>query len=108
MPNFFSSFLLPSQSYHPAPQKIIDTFVDYNFLRHLGQIFFFIIVFTGIWLLFLFLSNKRLISNKTWHGMFEDVFKRRLKFKAVNDVLSLFYVPLIWFGFSQLQDLVGQ
>lgn len=108
MPNFFSSYLSPSKSYHPASQKVIDIFVDFNFLRHVGQIFFFIVVFGVIWLIFLFLSNKRLISNKIWHGMFEDVFKRRFKFKALNDVLSLFYVPLIWFGLSQLKDLGGQ
>jgi len=70
MPNFFSSFLSPNKSYHPASQKVIDIFVDFNFLRHVGQIFFFIIVFAVLWVILLFLSNKRLISNKTWHGMF--------------------------------------
>lgn len=108
MPNFFSSFLSPNKSYHPASQKVIDIFVDFNFLRHVGQIFFFIIVFAILWVILLFFSNKRLISHKIWHGMFDDVFKRRLKFRAINDILSLFYVPLIWFGLSQLKDLMGQ
>jgi hypothetical protein len=39
--------------------------------------------------------------------MFEDVFKRRFKFMAINDVFSLFYVPLVWFGLSQFKNLMG-
>ncbi len=81
--------------------------VDYNFLRHMGVIFFFMIIFACMWTVFFFLSNKRVITNKTWHGMFEDAFKRRFKFMAVNDVFSLLYVPIIWFGLSQFKNLMG-
>ncbi len=88
-------------------QKIADVFIDFNFLRHLGQVLFFIVLFAGFWFLFLFLSNKRLVGNKTWHSFFEDIFKRRLKYAAINDVISLFYVPILWFGLSQLKDLTG-
>jgi hypothetical protein len=38
--------------------------------------------------------------------MFEDVFKRRFKFMAINDVFSLFYVPILWFGLSQFKSLI--
>ena len=76
-------------------------------MRHVGVIFFFIIIFACMWAVFFFLSNKRLITNKTWHGMFDDVFKRRFKFMAVNDVFGLFYVPIVWFGLSQFKNLIG-
>jgi len=39
--------------------------------------------------------------------MFDDVFKRRFKFMAINDVISLFYVPILWFSFSQFKNLIG-
>lgn len=107
MPNFFSSFLQESKTYHPSSQKMVDIFVDYNFLRHLGQIFIFLIVFSIIWFIWLMLSNKRLISHKTWHSMFDDVFKRRFKFMALNDVFALFYVPILYFSLNQFKDLVG-
>ncbi len=60
-----------------------------------------------MWLISLFLSNKRLITHKTWHSIFDDVFRRRFKFTVINDVLSLFYVPILWFALSQFKDLVG-
>jgi len=106
-PNFFESKLEPNTVYHKSPQKIIDMFTDYDFLRNMGQLFFFIIVFTCMWLVFLFLSNKKLISHKLWFNMFDDVFKRRFKFMALNDVFSLFFVPIVWFALWQFQDLKG-
>lgn len=107
LPNFFKGQILPNKVYHHAPQKIIDLFVDYDFLRNMGQIFFFIIMFSGMWMVFLFLSSKKLISNKLWFNMFEDIFKRRFKFMALNDILSLFIVPILWFGLWQFKDLTG-
>lgn len=107
LPNFFSKFLDPNKSYHPGSQKVVDMFQDYNFLRNVGQIFFFLIVFAIMWFIFSILSNRRLISHKTWNSMFDDVFKRRFKYMAINDVFSLFYVPILWFAFNQFKNLVG-
>jgi hypothetical protein len=107
LPNFFSKFIDAETSYHSSSQKVVDLLVDYNFLRYMGVIFFFLIIFACMWVLFFFLSNRRLITHKTWHSMFEDVFKRRFKFMAINDVFSLFYVPILWFGLSQFKSLIG-
>lgn len=60
-----------------------------------------------MWALFFFLSNRRLVSHRTWHSMFDDVFKRRFKFMSFNDVFGLFYVPIVWFALSQFKNLVG-
>lgn len=106
-PNFFLSSLNPETTYHRSPQKIVDMLVDYDFLRNLGQIFFFIILFAGMWLILLFLSSKKLISNKLWFNLLDDTFKRRFKFMAINDVISLFVVPIVWFAIWQFKDLKG-
>ena len=107
VPNIFGSRLEPDKVYHASSLKVIDIFTDYDFLRHLGQIFFFLAVFAVMWLIFCLLSNKRLISDKLWHHMFDDIFKRRFKFMAINDIFSLFYVPIMWFTISQFADLAG-
>jgi hypothetical protein len=39
--------------------------------------------------------------------MYEDVFRRRFKFMAINDVMSLFYMPIIWFGLTQFRNISG-
>jgi hypothetical protein len=71
MPNYFRNSISQNEVLHKTySQKIIDTIIDYDFLRNIGQIFFFISIFGCLWLIFLFLSNKRLISHKVWHNMF--------------------------------------
>jgi hypothetical protein len=71
MPNYFRESIPQNQVMHiTSSQKIIDTLVDYDFLRNIGQIFFFMSMFGTLWLIFFFLSNKRLISHKVWHNMF--------------------------------------
>jgi len=107
MPNFFAGYLEAGKAYHSVPLKVIDAFVDADFLRNVGQVLFWVCVFACVWIAFAVLSNKRLVSDKLWHNMFDDVFKRRFKFMAVNDVISLFYVPIVWFAFTQFKDFTG-
>lgn len=71
MPNYFKNSISQTEIYHSnSSQKIIDTIVDYDFLRNIGQIYFFVSFFGALWVIFFFLSNKRLISHKVWHNMF--------------------------------------
>ena len=37
--------------------------------------------------------------------MFTDVFRRRFKYMALNDIFSIFYLPILWFSLNQLNDL---
>jgi hypothetical protein len=39
--------------------------------------------------------------------MFGDIFRRRFKYMAINDLFSLFYLPILWFAFNQMRDLSG-
>lgn len=86
-----------------ANQRTIDIFIDYNFSRNVGQIFFFMVLLIPFWLIFLFLSNKRIVEHKKWHELFEIISNRRFKFMVINDVASVLYIPILIFGFYQFQ-----
>lgn len=66
-----------------------------------------IVIWFGMWAIFMILSNKRVIENKIWQKAFETVSNQRFGFSVINDVFSIFYVPILWFGFSQFQTLFG-
>ena len=101
--NWFRNAFPSLSPYYDVPLKIADTCTDYIFLRNLGQIFTMIVVLVPFWLLFLLLGNKRIVTHKVWHSFLSEVSQKRYQFMVLNDVLSLFYVPLTYFAFLQLQ-----
>ncbi len=104
LPNWFSANFSSEITLHwSSSQKTIDIFTDFNFLRNQGQIFIQIVILAFMWALFMILSNKRVIEHKIWHSILETISHRRYKLMVINDVISLFYVPILWFGFSQMQ-----
>ena len=108
LPNFFSSLLPASSPYYNTPQKVADTVVDEIFLRHLGQLFFYAVIFICLWLLFLVLGNPRIVTHKIWQGFFRDISVKRYQLMVLHDVLSLFYLPLFYFAFSQFRTIFNE
>lgn len=109
LPNWLSLPLSRDLTLHKtSTQKTIDVFIDYNFFRNVGQIVFMIIIAFGLWALFMILSNRRIIEHKTWHNFLESVSVRRFRFSLLNDIISVFYVPIVWFGFNQFQELFSE
>jgi hypothetical protein len=105
--NWFSGSFPNPSPYYTVPLVIASTCTDYIFLRNVGQIFILIIILACFWLLFLVLGNKRIVTHKVWHSFLAEVSQKRYQFMVVNDVLSLFYLPILYFGFLQLQTLIG-
>ena len=68
--NWFSGSFSSEPSYYDTPLKIKSLFIDYVFLRNVGQIFTVIVVYFCFWFLFLILGNKRVVSHKVWHSFF--------------------------------------
>ena len=65
LPNWLSIPIPKDVTLHESStQKTIDIFVDYNFIRNVGQILLPIIVAFSFWLIFFILSNKRVVSHK--------------------------------------------
>ena len=105
--NWFSGMFPSTIVYYDTPTKIYDTCIDYIFLRNVGQIFTLIVVMAVFAFIFLILSNKRIMCNKVWHSFFSEVSEKRFRWMALNDILSLFYVPITYFGFWQFHHLFG-
>lgn len=59
------------------------------------------------WLVFLLLGNNRVVSHKVWHSFLSEVSQKRFKNMIINDILSLFYLPITYFGFWQIRHLFG-
>jgi hypothetical protein len=106
--NWFKGYFPGKAVYYDTPQKIVDVFVDYVFLRNVGQIFVLIVILGSLWFVFLLLENKRIVSHKIWHKFLEEVSQKRYQLMVVNDVITLFYLPILYFGFLQLQHLFGE
>jgi len=105
--NWFDSYFTTKSLYYDIPPKIVDIFVDFVFLRNLGQIFVFIVIFACFWAIFMLLGNKRLIPHKIWQPFFASISDKRYGLMVINDVLSLFYLPILFFSFMQLNNLNG-
>ena len=60
------------------------------------------------WLIFLILSNKRVVEHKKWHNLLELISNRRFGFMIINDIASVLYIPILVFGFYQFQELFGE
>lgn len=106
LPNWMALPLAKDITLHSkSSQKTIDVFVDFNFFRNVGHIVFMIVVAFGLWALFIILSNRRIVENKTWHNFLEMVSIKRFRFSLINDILSVLYVPILWFGLNQFQQL---
>jgi len=105
--NWFSKYLPVVAVYYDTPQKIADVFIDYVFLRNVGQIFVLIVILGVFWFIFLILGNKRILPHKIWHRFLEEVSQKRYQLMVINDVITLFYLPILYFGFMQLQHLFG-
>jgi len=56
--NWFSPYFDDKSVYWDTSIKLANIFVDYIFLRNLGQIFVFIAIFAILWLIFAILSRK--------------------------------------------------
>lgn len=66
--NWFSPYLPEKSLYYDTPPKVGDVFVDYIFLRNVGQIFLLVVVLACFWFVFLILGNKRVVQHKVWHS----------------------------------------
>lgn len=106
LPNWLSIPLSTSKIHLNTPLKVIDVFFDYNFIRNVGHFIFPFVILIPLWLLFGLLSNRRLVENKNWLSFWTGISVNRYRLMILNDVLSVFYVPLLWFGFMQFQDLI--
>jgi hypothetical protein len=106
--NWFSSSFPTPSPYYSIPLKIKDNCVDYIFLRNVGQIFVYIVILACFWVVFLLLGNKRIVTHKIWLSFFSEVSEKRFKNMLVNDVVSLFYLPITYFGFWQMNNLFGE
>jgi magnesium-transporting ATPase (P-type) len=105
--NWFSPYLPVKSLYYDTPPKLGDVFVDYVFLRNLGQIFLLMVVLACFWFVFLILGNKRVVSHKVWHSFLSEVSQKRYGVMVYNDVLSLFYLPILYFAFMQMNNFFG-
>lgn len=105
--NWFAGSFPNTTVYYDTPLKIDDTCIDYIFLRNVGQIFVVVVIYASFWFLFLLLGNKRLIGHKIWHSFLHEVSEKRFQWMVVNDIMSLFYVPITYFGFWQFRNLFG-
>ena len=101
---FGSSFPSPSP-YYDVPLIIKNALVDYIFLRNVGQILVMIVVALCFWFVFLMLGNKRIMRHKIWFGFFNEVSEKRFQLMLINDIISLFFLPIMYFGFFQLSHL---
>lgn len=62
LPNWVAIPLAKDITLHKtSTQKTIDIFVDYNFFRNVGHVFFYIVIAVGLWALFMVLSNRRIV-----------------------------------------------
>ena len=105
--NWFGDSFPATTTYYDTPLLIKDVCTDYIFLRNVGQIFVVMVIYASFWFVFLMLGNKRLISHKIWHSFLNEVSEKRFQWMVVNDVMSLFYVPVTYFGFWQFKNLFG-
>lgn len=103
--NWFSSFFPTPSPYYDVPLTIKTALVDYIFLRNVGQIFVMIVVMFCFWLVFLILGNKRIMKHKIWLNFFSEVSKKRFQLMVINDIVSIFYLPITYFGFLQMTHL---
>lgn len=103
--NWFRSYFANPSPYYDVPLVIKNTLVDYIFLRNVGQIFVMIVVFICFWFVFLMLGNKRIMLHKIWFGFFSEISEKRFQLMVINDVISLFYLPITYFGFFQISHL---
>jgi hypothetical protein len=109
LPNWPSQGIASDLTIHTTSnQKTMDVFLDYNFSRNVGQIFLFLVIFSPLWFLFLILSNRRVVDHKLWNSILTTISNHRFKLMVVNDICSVFYVPILWFGFYQMQELFGE
>ena len=106
LPNWLKS-PIPSDItiYKDTNQKMIDLFVDYNFFRNVGQILFPTIILVGLFAIFMILSNRKVIEHKIWQKMFQIISIQRFRFSIINDIMGVFYLPILVFGFYQFQNL---
>ena len=109
LPNWPGLAIVDDLTIHATSnQKTIDIFLDYNFSRNVGQIFFFIVFLIPFWLIFLILSNRRVVEHKKWNTFFSLISHRRFRFMILNDIASVLYLPVLIFGFYQFQELFGE
>jgi hypothetical protein len=69
--NWFSAYFPTTAAYYDTPQKIVDVFTDYIFVRNVGQVFTLMVVLGTFWFVFLLLGNRRVITHKIWHKFLE-------------------------------------
>lgn len=93
--------------YYSTPQKVADTFIDEIFLRNLGPFFPVAVVFACFWFFFLTLSSKFVMRHKIWQGFFQEISRKRFQLMLINDIFSLFYFPILYFAFMQMNNLVS-
>lgn len=71
LPNWPKSSIPSDVTLHAtSTQRTIDVFVDYNFFRNVGHIFFMIVVAIGLWGIFFLLSRPKIVTNPLWQKMF--------------------------------------
>jgi len=54
---------------------------------------------------FMILGSKHVVRHKVWLGFFQQVSRKRYQLMVLNDVLSVFFFPIIYFALMQLPNL---
>lgn len=102
LPNWLAIPLPTDTYYFSSPLKIIDAFTDFAFLRNTGQIIFLFVLMIPFVIIFVLLRNPRCYTEwKIFRNLCEQISVNRFTWMVMHDIVSIMYLPILWFAFMQ-------